>query len=128
MNTPIIVTPYGILISLLILSGFVALVFLCICLFKVIRLLGKINKFVDDNIKPVTESIQMMPEITENASAVCKNLNGITETAGNMIEGFDDAVGGSSNEGGGIFGTISFIASLVQNIVQVFKNLLGKDD
>lgn len=126
MNTPIIVTPYGILISLLILTGLVAMVFLSICLFKVMRLLGKINKFVDDNSKPVTTSIQMLPEITENVSVVSKNMTGITESAGDLIDGFSGITGDSGD--GGFLGTITVIANLIQNVIQVFRNFTGKDD
>lgn len=126
MNTPIIVTPYGILVSLLILTGLVAMVFLSICLFKVMRLLGKINKFVDDNSKPVTASIQMLPEITENVSVVSKNMTGITESAGEIIDGFGGVTGDSAD--GGFLGTITVIANLIQNVIQVFKNFTGRND
>jgi len=125
MNTPITVTPYGILISLLILTGFVALVFLVICLYKVIRILGKVNKFVDANSAPVTASIQKLPEIAENVSVVTKNLTGVTESAGEILDGLD---GITSENDGGIVGTITMIASLVQNVIQVIRNIANKDE
>ena len=127
MDTPIIVTPYGILIALLILAGLTALVFLIICLFKAMKLLGKINKFVDANSAPMTATIQILPAIAENVSTVSENMTGITESAGDIIDGFTGA-GDSGSGDGGIMGTITVIANLIQNIIQVFRNLTGRDD
>jgi len=126
MDTPIIVTPYGILVSLLILTGLVAMVFLAMLLYKAMRLLGKINKFVDDNSKPVTESIKMLPEITENVSISSKNISEITESAGELIEGFDGITRDSG--GDGILGKITIIANIIQDAILVFRSLTGRDD
>ena len=126
MDTQIIITPYGIFIALLVLAGLTALTFLIICLFKLIKLLGKINKFVDTNSAPVTAAIQMLPDITENVATVSSNVAIVTESAGNILDGF---TGGGDNTGaGGIIGTVTVIANLIQNIIQVFRNLTGKDE
>ena len=127
MNTPITITPYDILIALLIIAGAVALVLLIICLFRLIKILGKINKFVDKNSAPLTTSIEKLPEITENVSTVSKNMTGITETAGDILVGIDGIAGSDSLGDGGLLGTITVIVSAVKNIIQFLKNLVSRD-
>ena len=128
MNTPIIITPFDILVTLLIITGFAALVFLIICLYRLFKILGKVNKFVDANNAPLTSSIKLLPEITENVSAVSKNMVGITESAGDIVDGLDEIAGTATLSDGGFLGTVTVIATLIQNIIQVVKNLTGKEE
>jgi hypothetical protein len=128
MNTPITITPFDILIAFLILAGAVALVLLVICLYRMIKILGKVSRFIDKNSAPLTTSIEKLPEITENVSVVSKNMTGITETAGDLLIGLDSVAGSDSLGEGGILGTITVIVSVVQNIIQFFRNLSNKDD
>ena len=128
MNTPITITPYDILIALLILAGAVALILLVICLIKLIMILGKINRFIDKNSAPITTSIEKLPEITENVSVVSKNMTGITESAGDILVGLDGIAGSDSLGEGGFLGTVTVIVTLVQNVIQFFRNLSNKDD
>jgi len=126
MDTPIIVTPSAILLTLLILTSFVALVFLCVCLYKLIRLLCKVNKFVDDNVAPITASIQKLPEITENISVISMNVSEISESAGDIAEGFAGTTCSSSE--GGIISTITMISNLIQTVIQVVRRFTGADE
>lgn len=126
MDTQIIITPYGILIALLVLAGLTALTFLIICLCKLMKLLGKINKLIDANSVPVTAAIQMLPDITGNVSIVSSNMAIVTESAGDILHGFTG--GGDNTRDGGIMGTVTVISNLIQNIIQVFRNLKGKSD
>lgn len=124
MDTPIIVTPSAILLTLLILTSFVALVFLCLCLYKLVILLSKINKFVADNVAPLTASIQKLPEITDNISVISMNMSEISESAGDIVEGF----GGATSSEGGIISTITIISNLIQTVIQVVRRFTGADE
>lgn len=128
MDTPITITIYGVLITLLIMAGLTVLVLLIILIIKAIKLFGKINMFVDSNSAPLTASIKNIPGITENVLEVSENMTGVSRSAGEIMDNVDGFLETSSIGEGGILGTITTVASLVRSIIQVIKKITGNDD
>jgi len=125
MNEPIVVTPYGVLVGLLILTGLVALIFLIICLIKLYTILRKVNKILDTNEKAISETIQNLPVLTETATSACENVRDFSESANDVFINLGSAVASDGSEEG-LISTISDITSIVTKIVQVVSGFFKK--
>ncbi|MHB1485057.1 MAG: hypothetical protein ACYCYI_10370 [Saccharofermentanales bacterium] len=128
MDAPITITLYGLLITVLILTGLAALVLLIVLIIRLIKVIGRIDKFVETNSDPITASIKNLPAISENIAVVSDNMTGVTKSAGEILDGIDNFVESTAVENGGILGTITTVASLVRSVIQVIRNITGRDD
>lgn len=125
MNEPIVLTPYGVLTGLLILTGLVALIFLIICLIKLYTILCNINKIIDNNDKAISKTIQNLPVLTETATDAFENVKEFTESANDVFLNLSGAVASEVSEDG-IISIISDITSIVTKIVQVISGFFKK--
>jgi ABC-type transporter Mla subunit MlaD len=88
MDLYISIKDLGLLI--LFLAGIFALVFLCITLYKLFKLIGKLTDIVDTNRANFDKTMDQIPGTVTNINSVLEEVKGTAESANALVDGISN--------------------------------------
>lgn len=105
---------------ILFLAGVFALIFLCIVLYKIFKLIGKLTDIVDTNRVNIDKTMDQLPGTVTNINSVLEEVKGTAESATAFVDGIHET---ASETAVTLERTYGEYVDLIKNAISIFMKI-----